>query len=199
MTFLKFLNSSIISRPILFLRRHLRLVSASVVFAIGLMMVSAFSVSLIPAPRHIAYVESFPLHLSIELEGQEFSVGENITIRLVLKNLSNGSVSLMYPELLWSEDGITFYHIGVGLYANGTRWAIRSDSGALATCSFVLSPFEEIAETMIWDQKLFSTFPISIGAYNLTATISPGHSWVCVNGVYFWDGLETDPLPIIIK
>jgi len=199
-----------ISRPTLFLKRHIRLVSASVAFAIGLMMVSAFSVALIPAPKHMAFVENYPLWASIELEKQEFNAGENVTATCKLKNIGNEAITIHFSQEMRELDesgGVPHsYRVYFNLVVTDTEgntvfsWQInRGATGNIVSIS--VGPGEELSNTFMWNQKTKDVGglgeQVPPGTYLVKAKVAPRALLWINDGP--WITLETPSILLVVK
>lgn len=136
-------------------------------------------------------VESYPLLLGLELTKSDLVVGENLTFRLTLTNLSNQSVQIEYPQRLYQSDyGLQRFGF-VFLYENGTELVRRSGGGPTWGWNLVLSPNEVVSQEFHWDQRFMLEGDYNIrtpppqvpaGVYMLKGCVPSGRDSIIVNG-----------------
>ena len=130
--------------------------------------VYAYWMSLPPAEGPRVTITSPPLEFSLELDKTEYQYGENITIRLCLKNVSNETIKVtkrnlwpIYPDLFdipTEAEGATpepvvsgNCHFGFSITnQNGTEIFKEYEGHIPATYDFYIEPNGYIKQTWIW-------------------------------------------------
>jgi len=129
-----------------------------------------------------AFIESYPLKLTVGLNKTEFALGENITINMSLENISNETITLtFYSEFIYYDIESEQHHAlrfeYVITHTNGTeicRWS--DDRGALAIENHVtLDPGQKLFNMFLWDQKIAieKYAQIPAGTYCVKAVMPP--------------------------
>lgn len=135
-----------------FLVQHPLRVVLLVAIVVVIVAASAFAYWL--SPPHMsgpkASTVSSLLEFAIELDKAEFQQGENVTVRLSLKNISNETITVTWPQWSGSEGGIMYFDLHI-LDDNGT--VIYS-----FIMNYVYTP-AFITKTLRPDEELTSVFP----------------------------------------
>jgi hypothetical protein len=136
------------------LAKHPLRVALLVTIVVAMVATSAFAYLLSPryagGPR--ASTVSPPLEFAIELDKDEFQLGENVTVRLSMKNIGNNTITLFWPNhyggvldfLITAENGTYVYQ----LTDNTGAWA--------AVKRITLDAGEDFVNTFVWEQNYYS-------------------------------------------
>jgi len=150
-------------------------------------------------------ITSPPLEFSMELEKAEFAVGENITIKFYLKNISNQTIRVTKFRMVSVEpsDKILFteadrastpagvehllsvlFHFGFSVTDNNGTEVFRSSHGPMPTqYNIVFEPSGYVKQTLIWKpekETLVSIEPLLDGTYQVRGilySISLNDAW----------------------
>jgi len=98
-------------------------------------------------------VTSLPLEFSMELNKAEFQPGENVTIKLSLKNIGNKTITLSWYEYYAYYDALMYFDFYI-IDANGTlvyQWT-KDHAALLAVLKRTLSPGEQLTSVYPWYQ-----------------------------------------------
>jgi hypothetical protein len=113
----------------------------------------AYLQSLPPAAGPRVSLLSPPLEFSMELDKAEFQQGENVTVKLAMKNTGSEEITLMWTSFFLFFDRVLYFDISV-TDLNGTvvfRWS--SEYFALgAVIEKSLDPGEQLTNMYFWDQ-----------------------------------------------
>lgn len=149
--------------------KHPLRVALLVTIVVAMVATSAFAYWL--SPPHMsgpkASTVSSPLEFTIELDKAGFQQGENVTMRLSLKNISNKTITVTW----WNRQAMGMYFDFCILDENGT--AIYSwTTGRLSMPAVnvkTLSPNEELVSVCNWEQNYDSpsTTPVPKGSYSV--------------------------------
>ena len=157
------------------LAKHPLRVALLVTIVVAIVATSAFAFWLSPQSRSgpAASTVSPPLEFAIELDKTEFQLGENITVRLSMKNIGNNTISVVWPNhyggvldfLITDENGT--YADGNGTYV----YQLTDNTGAWAMEKWItLDAGEDFVNTFVWEQNYYSAsanryFAVSAGDY----------------------------------
>lgn len=145
--------------------KHPLRVALLVIIVIAMVAVGTFAYWL--SPPHISgpktSIVSFPLEFAIELDKGEFQQGENVTIRLSLKNISNETIKVTYGS--WSGSMYFDFHIldenGIVIYAFTHNYAYYQ-----SVVAKMIGPSKELTSICIWHQvKDYSASQVPRGSY----------------------------------
>ena len=112
------------------------------------------------SPLPTSVFQSYPLELRMELDKTEFQLGELITVRVFLKNISNQTITLYF--------GMKLFDLNI-TDANGTLiygWSYGKGFPA-RLIPITLDPYRELAETFVWDQLDNNGNTVEPRAYNV--------------------------------
>lgn len=148
-----------------------------------------------------ASVESYPLSLSVGLDKTEFMLGENITVRCAIKNISNETITItFYAAYGYVDDNRVYHQVYCDFIVtdiNGTevyRWS--QIQGALGTIySITLNPNEERANNLLWWPPLLKEVPP--GTYFVRARTPTTGTFQINNGPRI--SIESPSIKFIIK
>jgi len=114
----------------------------------------AYVASLPPHVGPRAAITSSPVEFATELERAEFQQGENMTIKISLKNIGNRTITAKWPAYYSVGDGRIMYFDFDVLDANNTlvyRWTL--DKFALQSVLVeTLEPGEQLTSAYVWFQ-----------------------------------------------
>jgi hypothetical protein len=113
------------------------------------------------SPLPTSVFQSYPLELRMELDKTEFQLGELITVRVFLKNISNKTITVTfaYPK-----------PFGLNVTdANGTLIYRYAHKSLFPQVIFPVSlePSKELGQTFVWNQVDNDENPVSPGTYNI--------------------------------
>ena len=133
------------------------------------MSVYAYLVSLPPQRGPRVFVTSPPLEFIMELEKAEFQQGENVTIRLSVKNVGNKTIMLTWSDFNLYYDAVMYFDFYI-TDANDTliyEWYRRH--GALQMLlEETLNPNEELISVYPWFQTTdYPVTQVPPGTYNI--------------------------------
>lgn len=97
---------------------------------------------------------SYPLELSMELNKTKFQQGEDITIRLSLKNIGNETIVVYWGDFYGYMDAVMYFDFYI-MDANNTQvyqWT-RDHAGLPSVLEETLNPDEQLVSVYIWNQK----------------------------------------------
>jgi hypothetical protein len=181
-------------------------VIAGLLIVVLAVSVYAYLASLPPPPGPMVTITSPPLQFSVQIDKTQYNVGENMTITFRLKNTSNGTITIAYPEYDLYLDGrsVALFDFVV-TRVNGTeiyRWSdnhLHLDS----VYRFTLNPGQEINQTYIWDQHV--EFPnytqVPVNTYYVRAvmpSMGAGSFFTIIGGPYKIT-LETPAITFLIR
>jgi len=100
-----------------------------------------------------ATITSPPIEFSMELDKAEYLLGENVTIKLSLKNISNRTITLYWSKFYAHYDMVMYFDFYV-MHSNTTlvyQWT--EDHIALpAVLEETLNPGEQLISIYVWHQ-----------------------------------------------
>jgi len=137
------------------LAKHPLRVALLVTIVVAIVATSAFAFWLSPPHKSgpKASTVSQPLEFTIELDKTEFQQGEDVTVRLSLRNISNETITVAWPNYHIYEGMVMYFNFNV-LDENGTVvYAWKMNYGyAQAFITRPLEPNEEITNAYPWHQ-----------------------------------------------
>ena len=146
------------------LAKHPLRVALLVTIVVAIVATSAFAYWLSPQSRSgpAASTISPPLEFAIELDKAEFQLGENITVRLSMKNIGNNTISVVWPNhyggvldfLISDENGTYVYQLTDNTGAWSAEKWITLDAG------------KDFVNTFIWEQLYHYNSPNRVPAGN---------------------------------
>ena len=125
--------------------------------------------------------ESEGIRLTLQSDKPEYELGEPVTLTFEVKNISDVSRTFEFSSACQND---SLVHQGDELV-----WSLGHDLAcAQVLTSIMLEPGETWASTDIWDQRSNKGDPVSPGAFDATARLTP-----------IGKPLESDPLSIVIR
>jgi hypothetical protein len=182
-----------------------RKILVAIVIAIVLLSAGgyAYLASLPPPPGPLVTVASPPLQFSMQIDKTEYNMGENITMTFWLKNTSNKTITITYPDF-----NVYFGHVVLFDFIitdmNGTeiyRWS-SVHAHLCAKYKFTLNPGEEINQTNFWSQDTYwEEGKVPAGTYYIRAAMpsSGAGAMFGVTGNTHGIRLETPSIMFLIR
>lgn len=138
----------------------------------------AYMTSLPPHEGPLVSITSPPLEFSMRMNKTEFVQGENVTIRLSLKNISNKTITLTWPDC-YAAGGkyIPVFDFRI-TDVNGTlvyQFAQSGSSSLAMELTETLNPGDQMGFTFVWYQR--TGYPesaqVSKGTYCVRGSTGP--------------------------
>lgn len=185
-------------------RSRKAVVIAGFLIVVLALSVYAYLASLPPPPGPLVTITSPPLQFSMQIDKTQYNIGENMTITFRLKNTSNETITIAYPEYDLYLDGrsVALFEFivtrvnGTGIY----RWS----DGRLhleSVYKFTLNPGQEINQTYIWDQHTEDYTQVPADTYYIRGampSMGAGSFFTIIDGPYKIS-LETPSITFLIR
>lgn len=166
-------------------RRRWKLLAITAIVILALVS-SSYAHWRITAPSSPAlYVTATipPLELRMELDKREFQQGEEVVVRLSLKNIESEKVDVGFPQWAASNDDPGVRHVlnFVVRDANDTIVYIRFELFFQSVVDFSLEPGEQHSEILKWtqtyNQEPYAGQPFKTGTYKIIGQTSSYDVW----------------------
>ena len=138
------------------------------IFSIG---TYAYLASLPPQEGPKVTVTSSPLQFSMQLDKTDYSLGENISITISLKNIGSENVTIKWPSYR-EFYGVFWYFDFIIMDQNGTKIDQWGDVYGLleAVLKRTLAPGDQLTTVYTWTQRIsYTAVQVPKGIYSIKA------------------------------